>query len=131
MSEKIICAGCGKIIIPEKHTPGYGVTPQGEKICFVCCAERDRADMVATGRATLYLVAETGTRGVWTNYAVTNWPGTLRFMVNLSKVGAHNIAGSRHDVWFTDHTGKKWHGVNYGSNSQICHCRRLRGKNDH
>jgi hypothetical protein len=29
-------------------------------------------------------------------------------------------------VWFTDSDGRRWHGVNYGHNSQLCHCRRLR-----
>ena len=43
------------------------------------------------GRTVLYLTAETGSTGVWTNYVVTNWPGTLRLPVRYSKHGRHNI----------------------------------------
>lgn len=32
----------------------------------------------------------------------------------------------RIDVWFNGPDGHLWHGVNYGHNSQLCHCRRTR-----
>ena len=72
-----------------------------------------------TGRAVLYLTD--GPEGA----AVTDWPGVLKFRVQHKRVGSHNIAGRRVDVWFTDSDGREWHGVNYGHNSQLCHCRRL------
>ena len=56
---------------------------------------------------------------------MSNWPGTLKFRVRYKRVGSHNLAGRRVDVWFTDSDGREWHGINYGHNSQLCHCRRL------
>ena len=134
MSEhRFVCADCGaeKIHVNPNDCggTGYGIVREGgieKKVCYACCAERDRADMTARGRAVLYLTAATGATGVWTNYVVTNWPGTLKMTVQYSRVGRHNLAGSRHDVWFTGPDGARWHGVQLGDNSQICRCRRLK-----
>jgi hypothetical protein len=65
------------------------------------------------------------------NIRVANWPGTLEFKVAKMTVGHHNIAGTRYDVWFTVvnvETGcrENWHGVQYGENTMICRCRRLK-----
>ncbi len=121
------CWQCGetKPIQTEGGT-GYARvdTPQGEKIvCYDCCAVRDRIQMVQTGRITLYL-----TRPGIGSGQVANWPGTLHFPVHQGaiKTGRHNIAGKRYDVWFTGPDGKPWHGVQYGDNTQICHCRRVK-----
>ena len=97
----------------------------GAKVCYSCCGKRDSADMSATGRAVLYLTEE-GPEGA----VVSNWPGTLKFRVRHKRVGSHNLAGRRVDVWFTDSDGREWHGINYGHNSQLCHCRRLRMQHD-
>lgn len=103
---------------PSPHlsfTTGYGVDRSGRKHCYECCAKRDVADMVSTGRATLYL----------SNGEVSNWPGSLKFRAHVRK-GRHNIARTRYDAWFTGPDGKQWHGVQYGDNTQICHCKRLK-----
>jgi hypothetical protein len=60
----------------------------------------------------------------WT-HELTNWPGSLSIQVRRIKTGHHNIAGKRYDVWFT-FEGHEWHGVQYGDNTQICHCRKLK-----
>lgn len=114
---------CGHTAIPKGCTTGYGTDPEtGETHCFACCALRDRAAMVEDGRATLYLCdGEPGQRST-----VTNWPGTLRFEVNARCNGRHNIARVRYDVWFRGPDGKPWWGVQYGDNTQICHCRRVK-----
>ena len=117
-----VCVDCGKEKIHvDSFTTGYGVDPAGNKVCYACCGKCDLADMSATGRAVLYLT-EDGPEGTF----VSNWPGTLKIRVKFLRKGFHNIAGSRTDVWFTDSDGRQWHGVNYGHNSQLCHCRRLR-----
>ncbi len=128
-----VCADCGETI---EHTnendcggTGYGIYKEDgieKKVCYGCCGKRDRANMIETGRATLYLVQDKP-RGVWTNFAVTNWPNTLRFVVSISKVGGHNITGERRDLWFVGPDGKVWWGWNCGDN-QLTHCRRLRGR---
>ena len=96
---------------------GHGTDAQGKTFCYACCAERDKADMIRTGRATLYL----------TDKAITNWPGSLRFDFGEVRVGRHNIAGKRYDAWFRGPDGAAWHAVQYGDNTQICHCRRVKG----
>lgn len=105
---------CGK---PFPKPFQYGTRPDGARVCYKCCAVTDRADMDETGRATLYLTHD--------DAVVTNWPGTLRFIVRRIRKGRHNIAGTRYDVWFT--VGNRiWHGVQYGDNTQIVHCKRLK-----
>ncbi len=94
------------------------LTPPG---CYAYCGNRDSADMSATGRAVLYLTERSD------GAVVSNWPGTLEFRVRHKRVGSHNLAGRRVDVWFADSDGREWRGVNYSHNSQLCHCHRLRG----
>ena len=108
---------------PSAHsdfTTGYGIDRDGKKHCYACCADDDRKQMQETGRITLYL-SESKT-GEW---SVSNWPGSLRFPCNVPRVSRHNIARWRYDVWFTAN-GENWHGVQYGDNTQICHCRRTK-----
>ena len=113
------CGDCkeSKVILT---TGGTGYARIGrKKICYDCCAVRDRADMRATGRAVFYLVAREG------RLVVTNWPGTLEFPVYHTRKGQHNMAGTMVSVWFTDSEGKKWYGRNIGDN-QILRCKRLK-----
>lgn len=114
-----ICSVCKQ----EKVTPvdcstGYGINNAGEKVCFACCAIQDIENMKKDGIATLYL-----TKKDCLTYEVTNWPGTLRIPVTSERTGRHNIAGKRYDVWFYV-DGQRWHGVTYGDNTQICHCKK-------
>ena len=126
MNIGFVCVDCGQEKIHvDSLTTGYGIDKQGRKVCYSCCGKRDSADMSATGRAVLYLTEE-GPEGA----VVSNWPGTLKFRVRYKRVGSHNLAGRRVDVWFTDSDGREWHGINYGHNSQLCHCRRLRSEHD-
>lgn len=148
------CAECGKELAapaPGSCSTGYGNTGEeattaaelralaaelpvlrkGEHvtrsraICYPCCAENDRRDMIATGRAVLYLVDSQASVG--RAYTVQNWPGSLSLPVRYSKSGRHNIARRRVDVWFTGPDGAEWHGVNIGDN-QILRCRRIKGR---
>lgn len=114
---------CGHYPSPHgPHTTGYGVTQDGRKHCYDCCAAADFEQMDRTGRIVLYDVMREGRR------EVSNWPGSLRFNVFHAHKGRHNMAGWRYDVWFTDRRGNVWHGVRYGDNTELCHCRRLAGQ---
>ena len=125
---------CGHPASPHSDfTTGYGVTADGKRHCYTCCAARDVADMVETGTATLYLVSretapEVGAMGVRREYYVTNWPGSLEFRVggavSHSKYGG-GFGSQRTDAWFTGPDGKAWHAINRGDN-QIARCRRLK-----
>lgn len=117
---------CGHAPSPHSDfTTGYGQDAQGRTHCYACCAENDKASMIETGRATLYLTREQPDAAAAPAWYVTNWPGSLRMHAFVRK-GRHNMAGKRYDVWFTGPDGKDWHGVTYGDNTQICHCRRLK-----
>lgn len=117
--EIVNCSTCGTACIPNGLTTGYGLDADGNKHCYACCAERDRKSMSETGRATLYLQHLANE-----SFKVTNWPGSLTFLPFRARIGRHNIARKRYDVWFNDSEGHTWHGVTYGDDTQICHCRR-------
>lgn len=114
------CADCKTLLEPIGHSPGCGLRSDGSKLCYACCAIVDADQMDKTGKATLYL------RGnLLTGQELTNWPGSLRITVFVSKSGKHNMAGCRTDVWFRFNK-QFWHGVQYGENTQLCHCKRVK-----
>jgi len=111
---------CGHEPSPhESFTTGYGVSPDGKTYCYACCAERDKQRMRDDGRITLYLVK----RGE--EYVLTNWPASLEVHPFRVRKGHHNIAGTRYDFWFS-FEGTPWHGVQYGENTQLAHCKRVK-----
>ena len=117
------CSKCGKTIVSDGIAAGYGIDRDGNKICYDCCAEMDKADLdnLAVGEKTVfYLTHQDG------KYEIVNWPGSLRIPCSFARVGRHNIAGTRTDVDFS-FNGKKFHGTQYGDNSEICYIRRVKG----
>lgn len=111
------CAHCLDVKpVQTSGGTGYGYDKENRLTCYDCCGAMEKAAMIETGRATLYL----------TDKGVTDWPGVLTFKPFYRKTGRHNMAGKRYDVWFTGPDGKNWHGVTYGDNTQICHCKRTR-----
>jgi hypothetical protein len=134
MSEhRFVCADCHeeKVHVNPNGCGGTGYATVREDgiektVCYDCMGKRDSAEMEATGRAVLYLTVA-GPGAAAPNWpVVTNWPGSLKIPVQSRRIGSHNIAGSRTDVWFTGPDGRKWWGVCYGDNTQLCHCRRLK-----
>jgi hypothetical protein len=120
--DTFLCCDCSQEF-PVSHNGGTGYAREPDTwrfVCYGCCGKRDRAAMIERGKATLYLTIRNAAN------EVTNWPGTLRFRTGAPHVSRHNIAGKRYDVWFTGPDGKTWHGVQYGDNTQICHCRRTK-----
>lgn len=107
-----------------KMAIGYARDGNDNRICYDCCGDLELSAMLRTGRATLYLTKTEEKHGASFWY-VSNWPGTLRRSCHVN-VGRHNIAGKRYDAWFTL-KGQKWHGITYGDNTQICHCKRING----
>ena len=115
-----VCSDCGKPFPVQRETCGTGyATYEGAKICYACCAVRDRkALMGLKGREQyhLYLTKKDG------KFFVSNWPSTLKIPVDYAVEGRHNLAGTRTDVGFTL-DGKKFYGTQYGSMNEICHVR--------
>ena len=123
---------CGHAESPHSDfTRGYGTDRDGSRHCYDCCAERERVAMIETGRATLYLTApESGLPNFkpqnGMRHELTDWPGKLRFLVGYIRKGRHNIAGVRYDGHFWGPDGKRWRFTQYGNNTQIAHCKRLK-----
>jgi hypothetical protein len=118
-----VCDQCHKVVVPQSSsTTGYGINDNGEHICYACCGENDHRDLygLPVGKRTiLYDCGE----------ALTNWPGTFSVFPHHRKVGRHNIAGKRCDMWFylDGPQGEHfYHGVRYGDETQVVHVRRLK-----
>jgi hypothetical protein len=117
------CSVCQKPIeVKTEGGTGYGLD-RSRKVCYPCCGERDKADMRLTGRVTLYLTLRDGMAPGLKTWTLTNWPGSFKVEPHHVRIGRHNIAGRRYDVWF-NFEGKTWHGVRYGDNTELCHCSR-------
>lgn len=128
---------CGHPPSPHgEHTTGYGTNSAGKTLCYECCAKRDIEQMQADGKTVLYLVkaneqdpAPNGFNGLngvkVSRWQVTNWPGSLKFNAHVT-IGHHNMAGKRYDAHFTGPNNTQWHGVTYGDETQICHCKRIK-----
>jgi len=116
-----VCADCGKPFPVQRDTCGRGCgIIDGKKVCYACCAVRDRkALMGLKGREQYHLYLTKKKDG---KYYVINWPGTLEIAVDYAWEGRHNFAGTRTDVGFTL-DGKKFCGTQYGTMSEICHVR--------
>lgn len=132
-----VCDGCGQEISPPEpnaFTFNYGTMLDGTKHCYPCCAKLDRDTMIADGKITLYLTSRpihNGEVGMINRYErnwfVTNWPSSLEFRVTSGPSRSwHNIARVRYDVWFHGPDGHVWHGIQYGDNTQLCHCKRTK-----
>lgn len=133
IKEPPTCAHCG---VSMDHWGMWGQGTDAVRLCYECCAARELADMHSNGRAVLYYTAteespeQVGSRKEYGT--VGNWTGELSYRVMRMKVGGHNIAGRRYDVWFRVPLAgwwgwEEWHGTTYGDNTQLCHCRRITG----
>lgn len=117
------CEACLRAlpINPPGHVggTGYGTRRDGSAICHACGAADERASMIATGRAVLYLTGNE--REGW---KVTDWPAGLSFPANARRM-RHPIAREAWVAYFTGPDGKPWSAKNIGD-TQIAHCRRLK-----
>lgn len=122
------CSVCKNVVTHFSDIiTGYATNEKDEKICYSCCAEIDKEYMKENGRIDLYLIEEKGRRNTLPSYKITNFPGTLEIKPSHVRTGSHNIAGKRTDVWFK-FNGFIWHGVCYGSNTQVLRCKRTKRK---
>lgn len=132
----LVCADCG---LPIKRpanscSTGYGMIAETQEVvCYDCCGKRDLADLQRAkpgDKFTFYLTSDPDDEreGLM---AVTNWPGTFKRYV-FPRIGRHNWAGVRRDVWFSvckpDGSRNYFHGVQYGDDSEICHITCLKHK---
>lgn len=126
---------------------GYGRDPKtGERHCYECCAKRDIEQMIADGKATLYLSHDKAgsliecqgfiksPKRTWSamgqefhyctvheHWKAQNWPGSLNLKVTRVSHGkSWGFGGWQHrvDVQFLGPNGEAWYGRNQGE-SQI------------
>ena len=121
MITKFTCTVCKQEIEHDNGGSGgtgYGFDEHDQEVCYACCAVQDTERMKKENRITLYLVKKRG------GDCVSNWPGTLQIWPDRISKGRHNIAHTRYDVHFR-YVGKNWHGVQYGENTQLLHCKAI------
>lgn len=129
--EPNICVKCNQVIDGEKL--GYIPVPGYKNhciYCYHCCALWDKSQMEKSDRYYLYL--KTGITGNNTPYTVINWPGTLEFPVTRAKTHSKKYTprGGSYQltyVWFQDHKGNDWIGMNNG-NDDTLKCKKLKAK---
>ena len=121
MEEKIYCADCGRLCVPDKVSPGYGIWENDKKVCFECCARRDRENLMKLEPGEKYVLYLVENNGAW---FVSNWPGTFKITVH-PRTGRHNMAGVRRSVWFML-GGHNFYGVQYGNMSDILRVKRIK-----
>lgn len=116
------CTECKETFEIKKGelTTNYGMDKNNDLFCYPCCGKRDEETMRETGKAILYLTSKDGEQAY-----VSNWPGTLKINVPCVKKGRHNWGINRYSFWF-QFDGYWWYGVQYGDNTQICHCKKTK-----
>ncbi len=115
---------CNVCKLTKSHTSdsttGYGVDKDNNKVCFQCCGDQDKKDMIKHGNAMLYMTKKDG------KYIITNWLNTLKFECPVYWANGHNWGLTRHNVRFKGPDNKIWYGVTFGDNTQIAHCKRTK-----
>ena len=120
MTKPTTCSRCSTGLAGIKH--GCQLTPGGDMnyFCPPCCGDIEKEFMIENGRTTLYLVSDEG------DWVVQDFLGVTKFKTAPPRVGRHNLAHNRYDVWFNGPDGFLWHAVRYGDNTEICHCKRTK-----
>lgn len=123
--------GCGHVPSPcESFTTGYGTDESGARHCYACCAEHDRARMIESGRATLYLTRPNASTDPEPTWKVSNWPDSLSFPARNVCKGSHRcFAGfvRRMDADFDGPDGFVWHAIVRGD-MDLARCKRTARK---
>jgi hypothetical protein len=139
--QSLRCARCSQDIAPPAEgsfAAGYGFNDRGQKICYSCCGEIDREDMMRFGEIVLYLskfddkeweALKVIGKGLSKShrYKLSNWPGTLiiqPFHVHTSKGRGFGGTYPIEHVAFVGPDGYEWYGRCAGHSSQLTRCRR-------
>jgi len=115
--EKVLCSVCGKEVIPEEFSSGYGEDKNGNKICYSCCAELDKKELRENGKL----------RGYFYNNEFTNWPGSFKIPITYYKKSVNNFGAIRTDFWLT-WEGNHYYGRHVGNYSNLATIRKIKRK---
>lgn len=106
------CTECNHEVLTENSI----LQESGGRVCNQCLRFLDMEAMDHNGKAVLYYVHDENQKP-W----VANFVCTLAYEISKIKV-----TDKRVDMWFTDHNGVTWWGVNYPNSGDHVTCRRLR-----
>lgn len=117
------CACCDKDITHHSgHTTGYAQC-DNKKYCFDCCGDYDRRCLETENSYILYLTED---NGIW---RITNWPGTLCFPARYGRSFLHFGRVKAIRVYFEDHKGNSWRATQYGDDTQVARCKKIKVNN--
>lgn len=102
METAIICDGCGLTVTPEKHSTGYGTTPDGRKLCYQCCNARELDDFKSADVFFCYLSGD--------GLSATTWPGGKLATVTYRRKHRGGFGGEYWTVDAVAADGSKWYG---------------------
>lgn len=140
------CYHCNRVkSYKSQYTTGYAKTEDNEKYCYNCMAVVDSDYMLDNDKITLYLTYNNRIANYLRDYKsktmyfktmyfeqgayVSNWCGTLKIPCHIQFTrNGHNWGLNRYDMWFYGPDSKVWHGVQYGDNTQLVHCKRTKLK---
>lgn len=118
MVHTFFCTKCEKEKTHESDiSTGYGTDKDGNKICFDCCGIDDANNLTNLKKGDKYIL-------YWDGQNIINWPSSLKIKPYSVKKGKHNMARTRDDIYFK-FNGFNFHAVQYGSNSQIAHIKKI------
>jgi hypothetical protein len=133
MSEIVKCAICGKEINPADHYPstGYGKDDSGRIICYEDCAEIERQYMRDQKRITLYLQKRITLYLKYNGfgvgcYGLFTWPG-IEIARTADYKQSRSYNGKLYLTVYFIFEGKRWYGRHYGDDSDLIHCKQLKG----
>lgn len=113
------CTQCGETKpVNKAGGTGYGVDKDENKICYSCIGKNEETELSNAKPGDKFILYLCGDE-------VTNWPGSFKRTIRGLRTGRHNMAGKRYDFYFTVNNND-FHGVQYGDNTQIAHCKRIK-----
>ena len=113
--ETFECSGCGETYKTQKSGgTGYGMTPDGSKVCYACCTVRDINTMKTATKFSGYVSSD--------GRELQTWAGGKLGTLSIGKL--HHWSRERHHVRARDLHGNAWYGT--GAPGMYCVLRRCK-----
>ena len=125
------CSQCGEIkyvIDSEGCGTGYACNEDKSLICYNCCGENDKKEMLEKGKITLYISGPSQEGSLSPYYKISNWPGTLSFKAPGFHIFKNNWGYKCIDAWFKGPDGFIWYGRHTGKSHGLINVRRTKQK---
>lgn len=120
MASETICDGCGAACKPDGCATGYGITPDGRKLCYPCCDAGERAEFAAAETYCAYMSGD--------GRSISTWPGGKLATVTYSARHRGGFGGEYFTVGATAPDGSRWYGRGGGPGMFVRLRRRKRSR---